>query len=303
MEIWPECVPCLLGRVIYEAGLVDPSLEHRALAAALEVMCREYREGVVSVDLATDVHQAAYRAIGSEDPYLEMKKLSNRAARESLPVVERYLEGSGDGMDALRRHLKVAVIGNILDFGISGAAEDPDEIRRDMRHYLDEDPGVDETPRVMEILKASPGGEVIYLTDNAGEIVFDRYLVRYLSEVLGMKVTVVVKGRPMLNDATMEDALECGLDRYAALSTTGSGYVGVDIEALDPDTRALLDRAVLVVVKGMGNFEGLSSTLSRPVLYLMRTKCRPVAESLGAPRDRSVIMFHNGPDTPGRSDG
>jgi uncharacterized protein with ATP-grasp and redox domains len=289
MRIYPECIPCLLKRVLYATNLVDPSLGHKAMRTAIDVMHDHYRPGMVSVDLATRVHHAVYRAIGSEDPYREMKRKSNEIARSLMPVVEEYLKGGEDEIERLRRHILVAVIGNVLDFGISGAASNPEELKERINEYINEGLGWDDTPEIHEIL--SSGGKVVYLCDNAGEIVFDFQLVKYLGDHYGLDVIYVVKDGPILSDATMEDAKFAGIDRIATVKTTGSRYVGIDLNAIGDGLRRDIDDSALIIAKGMANFEALSDTDIGPIAFLMRTKCHPVSESIQAPYNRNIAKL------------
>lgn len=292
MKIYPECIPCLLNRVIYEATLVDPAMAHSAVRAAINVMHEKYREGMISVELASPVHAAVYDVLGTDDPYKDLKAEANRTAFNLRNVVEDYINGfeTGSVTDRLRACMKVTVIGNILDFGITGAAGSPAELEEKIKYYLQEELGWDDTERIHELLKDG-GKHVFYLTDNAGEVVYDYYLLRCLKEEYDTKTTVLVKGAPILSDATYEDAIEFHLDDYAVIGTTGSAYVGINLEHLDPDVRKGLMEADLIISKGMANFEALSDSGIGPIAYLMRTKCKPVAESVGAPRDTSIIKL------------
>jgi len=102
-----------------------------------------------------------------------------------------------------------------------------------------------------------------------------------------------VKGENILSDATMDDALEIGLDKEVDdVLTTGCFAVGVDFEKLPSNVKKLLDQADIILAKGMGNYEAFSDTKYRPIAYLMRTKCSAIANSLGVPQDINVIKIY-----------
>jgi hypothetical protein len=136
-------------------------------------------------------------------------------------------------------------------------------------------------------------GRVVYLTDNCGEIVFDRLVVEDL-KAKGSHVTVAVRDAPILNDATMEDALALGFDRIAdRLTTTGGGAeIGVDWDKMPPDLSNAIDRCTIIIAKGMANYESLSMYEGLPpVAYLMAVKCRPVADDVGVPVGSKIALL------------
>lgn len=287
MRITPTCVPCLLRRVIYEAELVDPERAPAAIRAALGAFAKGYTGKEVSAILATEVHRAAYEAIGTKDPYKEVKESSNEVAKGLLPRARAMVEAADD---RLRAVMQVAIIGNILDFGIGMKYHGPDDLVRHFDALLEEGLGHDDTDRFRNLL--APGARVVLLTDNCGEVIFDGLLCEVLRD-MGVKVTMVVKGEPILTDATMEDVMRYGIDAQVdeALDT-GTFAVGIDMGRLPDKVRQRITEAALVISKGMANYESLSDEPEvRPVVHLLRTKCVPVAESLGLPKDRSVIYL------------
>lgn len=286
MEITPECVPCLLGRVIYEARLADPAKVPAAIRSACAVFARRYRPGRVSARLATEVHRAVYRALGTRDPYAKVKRDSNRAVLRLFPRAERLVERS---RDRLRAAVLCSIAGNILDFGIGGQLSGPGGLDRAFGRIVREGLAVDHLPRIARYLRQ--GSRVLYFADNCGEIVLDRLVLRELRR-RGARVTLVVRGEPVLTDATMEDVEELGLRSESDdVMDTGSFAVGVDFDRIPARLRRALGQRDLIVSKGMANFESFSGTRWRPIIHLMRTKCGPVAEAAGAPRDASVAML------------
>jgi hypothetical protein len=120
------------------------------------------------------------------------------------------------------------------------------------------------------------------VADNVREIVYDGLLIEQMRK-LGARVTLVVRGAPILTDATMEDVWEFGLDKVAdGVTTTGSNAIGIKLDEIPAELRDILPRASLIIAKGMANYEMLSEYSFKPVAYLMRVKCAPVAESVGA---------------------
>ena len=155
---------------------------------------------------------------------------------------------------------------------------------------------IDHIDQLYQLAKKSK--TILYLTDNAGEIVFDRLLVNTLKE-LGTEVTVAVKGSPVLNDAMLADANTAGLVDITEVITTGGGSVGVLPLWCSQEFLNRFNTTDLIIAKGMGHHETLPEfILPAPTAHLLRTKCKPVARSLGVPIGRNVVKVlvnHQGP--------
>ncbi len=134
--------------------------------------------------------------------------------------------------------------------------------------------------------------EVVLLLDNCGEVVFDKLLVGELRS-FGVGVTGVAKGKAILTDVTEGDAHEVGIDKmFDEMLTTGSFAIGIDLSRMGDRLRSKLETADLVVSKGMANFESLSDSDLRPIAYLLRAKCNPVAEAIGARKGDNVVKVY-----------
>jgi uncharacterized protein with ATP-grasp and redox domains len=275
MQVFPECVPCLTSRVLYEAKLssTDFATQLKAEEAAVKTMCRMGFEGPIAL-LSTDVHRAVYRILGDDDPYRHVKRLANETAVKLLPTVQSLIQTSSD---PFRSAVIAAIIGNTFDFGVLGFEVATDDFEKEVatiyRHGLD----IDDTDAMKPLLN-----DVVYVADNVGEIVYDGLLIEQMRK-LGARVTLVVRGGSILTDATMEDVWEFGLDKVAdGVMTTGSNAIGIKLDEIPAELRDILPRASLIIAKGMANYEMLSEYSFKPVAYLMRVKCAPVAESVGA---------------------
>jgi uncharacterized protein with ATP-grasp and redox domains len=284
MRFSADCVPCLLGRVIYETDLVVPSKRAEAVSVALDLIGPGFRTGENSAKLATRVHERVYDVIGSKDPYLDLKRRSNTAAERMLPRAREFVEGHGD---PLRAACLASIAGNVLDFGIDVGMDGPEQFGAKFDQVVGQGIGLDQVDRFRTLLDGA--SNVVFLTDNAGEIVLDRLLVEQI-QYMGVRVHGVVKGEPILTDATVDDLNETGMDKvFDSWSTTGQFAVGIDLDRIPLELRQLLRQADLIIAKGMANFESLSEEGLRPVAYMLRAKCRPVAEAIGARKDDNVV--------------
>ena len=286
MRVTPDCVPCLMKRVLFQARLLNNGCESEAVAAALDVYAREYDESKNSAAVATEVHRAAY-AVMKADPYYQMKIDADRIAGEFLEQVTEYVENSDDSFAAA---IRVAVIGNIMDFGVGLAIERPEQFRERFQSLLDQGIGADDTEKLREKLKGSKS--ILYFFDNCGESQFDKLLIKEIQK-MGVRVVGVVRGQAILNDVTLEDVKRIGLDEILDdVVSTGLFAIGADLANAGGDLKEELGKADMIIAKGMANYESLSDQdAGIPKVFILRTKCEPVAKSLGVPADINVVRY------------
>ncbi|CAG0977612.1 hypothetical protein METP3_01879 [Methanosarcinales archaeon] len=280
MKTHPRCAPCLLSRVQFEAELStkDVELQKKVIIAGIEVL-RKYMVDGAATHLSTKIHREAYRILGDIDPYSEKKKESNVAAMKLLPMGREFISEK----DSFRRAVLVSIIGNSFDFGVLGFDADKatakDAMQKQIEHGLD----VDDSDKIKTMLS-----NVVYLADNCGEIVFDTLLFEEIKK-LGGRITLVVRGAPILNDVTMKEALELGIDKMVdRVLTTGSNAIGLCLQEAPPELVEALGSASLIISKGMANYETMSEYDFRPIAYLLKTKCESVAEAMGLERNMNV---------------
>ncbi len=286
MRFSPECVPCLLNRVIYETELVGPDKVAEALSASMGILSQTDWSHRNSAEVATMVHRKVYQISGYDDPYKDLKKRSDEAAEMIFERIERFVKSSKDPLEAAAL---CSIAGNVLDFGIDVGFERPEELGQKFDSLVKEGLAINDLPEARKIL--AKAGKVVYLLDNCGESVFDRLLVKEV-KALGPKVIGVVKGEPILTDVTMEDALRVHLDRcFDEIVSTEEFAVGVDLKRAGQRLRKEIKEADLIIAKGMANLESLSDENVRPVLYLLRTKCEPVAKTIGSRRNANVAKL------------
>ncbi|WP_400196743.1 damage-control phosphatase ARMT1 family protein [Candidatus Methanarcanum hacksteinii] len=282
MKLTPDCVPCLMKRVLFQARLLENGCESEAVGAALRAYAKEYAVGRNSAEVATEVHRSAYEVMGA-DPYIKIKLYADRIAEEYLDQVMGYVDSAEDRFSAA---VRVAVIGNIMDFGVSLSS--PEEFRAVFKKLLDQGIGSDDTARMKELLTDSKS--VLYFFDNCGESQFDKLLIREIQR-MGVRVVGVVRGERILNDVTIEDAERIGLDKILDRTvSTGTFAVGAVLSKAKDDLKEELDRADMMICKGMANYESLSDQdAGMPKVFILRTKCGPVARSLGVPENINVV--------------
>ena len=282
----PECVPCLIRRVLFEAEEVDDSFGVRAVKNASQMLGELFGEDVCSATVATHVHRETYKLLGTKDPYSVLKKKSNDVALEVYPFAEKFVRSS---KDPLRSAFLCSILGNVLDFGIGAGYDDPARLKKEFKNLLKEGLGHDDTRRIKTLLRKSKN--VVYLGDNCGEIVLDRLALEELKR-FDIDLTLVIKEEPILADATKKDISALGIECIVDRIVEAPGFaVGIDLDSLNGKFGKTMRKAVLIIAKGMANFESISETDLAPVAYLLRTKCSPVANAMGLKKDINAVKL------------
>jgi len=224
--------------------------------------------------------KAVSDVLGCEDPFAEEKHHSNIAMLEFYPALKRIVESSSD---KLYTAIKLAAAGNIIDMGILREFD----VKEAMDDILERSFQVDHFQLLRKDLASAK--TILYLADNAGEIVVDKLFL----ETLGRNDAVVaVNERPILNDATMDDARQVELDRVATVISNGSGMIGTVLEDCSEEFRNIFHAADVIISKGQGNYEGLDE---RPenIYFVLTAKCRSVARALGVEERDTVLKKEN----------
>lgn len=287
MKMKPRCMPCLLNRVLYEAELANASQEKQeeVVKKAAEKLLEEYTKGKSSAQIATVVHKMAYDLLGEKDPYKELKIKSNEIAKKLIPKVEDFIKKSKDKLEAA---ILCSIVGNSIDFGIAGSASSPEELYKKFDGEIGKGIGYNDLEKVKKHLN----GNILYFTDNCGEVVFDKLVCRELKKY-NVNLTLVVKGVPILTDATYEDALSLGFNEVVdEILTTGTFAVGVDFDAMPADLEKKLQKANLIICKGMANYEAFSETNYKPIAYFLKVKCKSIAEDMNLPLGINAIKLY-----------
>ena len=282
------CIPCFVkqGLSAVRLSTQDPAEQQRVLDEVLRRI-----QGLSLDETPALLSQVVYAAVremtGVADPFAEARRRTNRLALALLPDLRRRIAASPDPLHAA---IKVALIGNVVDLGIGGHAFD---LERDIAQGLDAGLAVDDYPAFRAALKdcrtsaSSAAPRLLYVCDNSGEIAFDRLLIEDLRT--RCQVTASVKSRPIINDATMQDAEEVGLPAVAHVIETGSDNIGVNWQRASREFVEAFRAADLVLAKGQGNFETLDETPGE-IFFLLKAKCPEVAAELGVSEGAQVFL-------------
>jgi hypothetical protein len=270
MRVHLDCFPCFIRQTIIALrfGTKDELLQERILKSILP----EIQIADISMPPAfttTFIHRKIRQLLG-KDPFKELKSEYNEIALGLYPSLKTMVKES---QNPLWTATRLAIAGNVIDFGIFTSVDIEGTILKAINNPL----AVDE----FDIFKKaiSDTDTILYLTDNAGEIVFDRILIETLIST-GKKVKVVVKGSAVINDSTLEDALESGLTGICEVVDNGSDAVGTILPWTSSAFQKLFRNAELIVSKGQGNFETLTG-IQKNIFFLFQSKCDVVSKELG----------------------
>ncbi|NIN53179.1 MAG: DUF89 family protein [Nitrososphaeria archaeon] len=291
MKVEAECAECIVTRASAELqnATTNPALRFRAMVELLRLLSREFKPTAVPADLGTKRDRLIKRITGNDDPYERSKRISNEKALKLLPYARKIVENGYTQEERFKKACLCAIVGNIVEFDIPGHRFTFGSLKRFMREAV-KDLVIDDTNKIYKL--ASGIGTVLFLTDNAGEIMLDTLLVEQLKN-MGLTVTVGVKGAPVLNDATLKDAEVAGMQKIAdRLITTGTDSVGFVPEEFSKEFMEVYDSVDMVFAKGMGYAETLTEyKLGKPHALLLRTKCYCVANYFGVPRGKNIAKL------------
>jgi uncharacterized protein with ATP-grasp and redox domains len=291
LKVEAECAACIISRGAAEIkeATSNPALRFRAMSELLRLMHKEFRPTSVPADIGTERDRTIKRVTGNDDPYRKRKKMSNEKALKLLAYARKFAEEGYAQQDRFKRACLCAIVGNVMEFDIPGHKFSFGNLRKNLRDAAKE-LAVDDTNAIYELAKKAH--TVLYLADNAGEIVFDTLLVERLKD-MGLTVSVAVKGSAVINDATLEDADVSGMTRVADnVLTTGTDAVGFAANEVSTDFLKIYNSVDIIFAKGMGYAETLTENrLKKPHALLFKTKCDPVANYFGVPKERNVAKL------------
>ncbi|MGO9612297.1 MAG: damage-control phosphatase ARMT1 family protein [Dissulfurispiraceae bacterium] len=283
MKVHLDCFPCFLKQAIIAVRL---GTRNETLQAEI---LKEVLDEIKAADLSrppaytsTFLHRKMRQLLG-EDPFKDIKSEYNQIAKGLYPELKKKVQQSDDPLITAAR---LAIAGNVIDFGIFTSFDIIGTIDRALNLPL----SVDDSEAFRAALDAQ--GKVIYLLDNCGEIVFDRLLIEVLLQ-MGKQVRAVVKGFPVLNDSTIEDAVETGLVDICDVMDNGSDCVGTILDFVSSELKQQLRETDLVISKGQGNFETLvdldSDLKDKKTFFLFQSKCEVVSAELGMPKGSMLL--------------
>ncbi len=277
-----ECLPCFLNQALKASRMMsdDTSFQEEVLRSVL-VKLSEYDLSVPPPKMAQYIHRIIRDVSGNPDPYRAEKDRFNAMILSLLPRMKELINASEDPFDTA---LRLAIAGNIIDFGVHAEIED-EYVMDTVNQTLHAEFAYDQHTTLQRDINAAK--RILYIGDNAGEIVFDRLFIETMFPA--GKTVYAVRGNPVINDVTRVDAKVAGLDTIVSIIDNGSDAPGTLLDDCSEEFLDYFHNADLIISKGQGNYESLSGS-HRPIYFLLKVKCPVIAGDIGAPVGSTVVL-------------
>ena len=269
MKTCLDCIPCALKQAL-DAGRMAEA-DERLQKKILDETCKlipQFPLNASPPQMGMEIHRLIRKLTSNSDPYRKIKKYSQRIALDMYPRLKEEVKRAEDPLAAA---LKIAAIGNVIDFAINDSVK----IQKELEDISNHEFAIFDYDKFKDALKLAQ--TILYLGDNAGETFFDKVLIEEIST--GKKLYYGVRGAPVINDALEEDAKEANIDKYANIISNGSDAPGTFLESCSSEFRDIFLNADMIISKGQGNFESLHGE-GYQVFFLFKIKCLPVAREL-----------------------
>ncbi len=275
MNIKPDCITCLFNQSLKVTKLLklDDATSKKILDSTAQILI-DHDMTYTPPQIAKKIYQSISDITGEEDPIALSKE---HATLEALKVDTSFIQSIPDA-------LKLSVIGNVIDFGAQEQFDLGEMIQSHFHHPF----GIDNFPTFEKELKNAK--EMVIIGDNVGEHIFDKVLIETIKKHYNIEVYYFVRGKPIINDVTLKEAGI--LKNCAHIIDTGVATPGYDLAEANAQSKAIFDRADIVLAKGMGNFESLYLEAQRPIYFLFVVKCTVVAQAIG--KEVKELIFKRG---------
>ena len=280
MKTYLDCIPCFFNQAL-RAGRIATNDEEKIKRILDEI-------GMVLKDIPLEstppetgrlIYEKVREITGNRDPYKEIKIEITQKALSLYPSLKEKIKQSDD---TLLSAIRIAVAGNVIDFGVNRNFD----IEREIHEVCKKDFAIYDYREFRECLDKAD--EVLFIGDNAGESVFDKLLI----EELKRPVIYVVRDEPVINDVTYEDALLAGIDQVATIISSGTNAPGAVLTTCSDEFKRIYNDAQCVISKGQGNYEGLSDE-KKAIFFMLKAKCYVIANDIGVNEGDIVLKGIN----------
>jgi uncharacterized protein with ATP-grasp and redox domains len=270
MNISLDCIPCIVNSFLrlLQSGILPDAEQEPAMRRLLDFLARaDYHQSPPA--LGREMHRMIREVLKNPDPYKEIKEKFNTMMLGYYDDFKKMVWQADDPFDMAMR---LAIAGNVIDFGPQHQLDVMDTIQR----VVHADFAIDDSPQLRQDIKDA--STVLYVGDNCGEIVTDKLFIEVMNHP---HVYFAVRGSPAINDVTIDDATNIGMDQWATVVTTGDDAPGAVWETASDDFKKLFFTADVVIAKGQGNLEGLID-VNHTIYFLLVVKCDLIASRVGA---------------------
>ncbi|MDD3014802.1 MAG: ARMT1-like domain-containing protein [Candidatus Gastranaerophilales bacterium] len=273
-----ECIPCAINGLLnlFNQNLIDIKYKDKIMKELLKYYAElDFNNSPLLVN--RNIHRMIRKISGNPDPYKTLKDKYNEKALKLYPEYSQIVNTSNDKFD---KALRLAVAGNVIDFGPGHKID----INKSIDEIFNSKLSIDHSIVLFDEIKRAKN--ILYTADNTGEIVFDRI---FLETINHPNVTIAVKRSPILNDATHEDAKIVGLDKLAKIIDNGDDAPGTLLISVSDEFMQAYNSADLIISKGQGNYEGLNKCGNKNIFFLLVAKCDIIAKDLGVNKGGFIV--------------
>ena len=282
MRTYLDCIPCFFNQALRAARVVtDDEKVHRTVLNSVAQLIPELSLHVSPPEIAQRVYRIVADVTGERDPYRKEKRLANQIALSLYPHLKAVIRGSDD---PLLIACKLAIAGNSIDLGSQSSYDDIDSIAK---LALSSPLAIDDYEEFKRNIDSS--SRILYLGDNAGEIVFDKLLIEEIKQISDAVIDFVVKEKPIINDATLDDVVSVGIDKIVTVISSGSDAPAVILSQGSPQLLEKYYSADVIISKGQGNYEAFNEEQEH-IFFILKAKCHVVASPLGV-NVGDVVLF------------
>ena len=290
MKTYLDCIPCFFKQALEAARLAG------ATPATQKKILNELSKAIPRISLTSSppemggvIYGLVEKLTKKKDPFKRVKDKSNRLALGVYDTLKKRVSHSND---RLLTAVELAIAGNIIDYGVRRSLDVGKEIKKilDKEHRIirRESTRFFNYPKFKRALKKAK--TVLYLADNTGETVFDRVLIEEIKHLdKDKRIIYAVKEKPIINDALIEDAYQCGIDKVADIISSGLNIPGTILSLCSKEFLKIYKKADMIISKGQGNFEALSEH-KKPVFFLFMAKCPVVARDIGCEEGDVILL-------------
>lgn len=276
MRTYIDCIPCFLKQALWASRLTTADeIKIKSVLNEIGMMVKDIPLNSSPPETGRVIYKKIGEILGVSDPFKRIKEKYTEIALKLYPSLKEKVRESNDKMLTA---IRISIAGNVIDFGANREFELETEIDK----VLKKDFAICDYNEFKEAIEST--NEVLYLGDNAGETVFDRILIEEITK----PVIYVVREKPVINDATYEDAVKAGIDTIAEILSSGTDAPGVVLGTCSREFKGIYNNANLIISKGQGNYEALSDE-ERPIFFLLKVKCPVIAKDIGV-KDGDIIL-------------
>lgn len=283
MRMHDKCLPCVVNQAIKVAGITGVD-EKEELLREVFTYLSEMDFDTTTPEIIGEIFEIIKKYTNNPDPYKETRNYYNKLFLKLLPKFERKIEQDGNSFQSAIRY---AIVGNIIDFNPihNTLLEDVLDCFEKMEQL---ELAIDDSKMLMEdVLNAEM---LLYLGDNCGEICMDKIFIKQIKKINpNIKILFGVRGKPVVNDSTAEDAYIVGIDEYAEIIDNGDGSLGTVLSRTSSEFKEAYKNADVVIAKGQANYECLSEE-NKNIYFLLMTKCDVIAEDIGVAEKKMICM-------------